>query len=340
MDAEKQANADLLLQFAGGLWVSRAVWAFAHLNIADCMTPGDAGSSLNEIAERAGVLPDRLSRLLKGLSTIGVVARLSDDQYALTPMSQLLRSDDNHSLRAFIDSVFGGEHYEAFGQFDQALKAPTTSFKTRFGDELFEYYKSNPKDGERFAQAMTDYSRPLDEAIAEYEFPPFEKAVDIGGSHGRLLSNIIKSRPEASGVVFDLPHAVASAKKEWADNPEPFARLDAVGGDFFESVFAGGDLYIMKFILHDWTDEQCETILKNVRAAITEGGRLAVVEMVLPDDVSFHPGWAVDLNMMAVTGGKERTASEYQALLKTAGFAVERMEELPANLKIIQATAI
>ncbi|TPD57458.1 methyltransferase [Emcibacter nanhaiensis] len=323
--------ADMVLQMASGLWMSRAVWAVAHFRIADHVE--EDGITVEELAEQTGLQPDRLLRLMRIVTAFGIFRALADGSFAATPASAVLRSDSPHSLRAFIDSVFGGEHYEAFGRIGSALSSPATGFEAHFDMPCFEFYTQNPDRGALFAQAMSDFTGPIDETIAAFDFPPFKLAVDIGGSMGTLLSKILPRYPDASGIVFDLPDVAGRARAALADTP----RLEAVGGNFFDEVPGDGDLYFLKFILHDWTDAQSVAILKNIRAAMKPDSALYIMEMVLPDDLSPHAGWLLDYNMMAMTGGRERTRSEYESLLAESGFRLDSATPAPPNMTILGA---
>ncbi|WP_321389246.1 methyltransferase [Emcibacter sp.] len=326
--------AEMVLQMASGLWMSRAVWAVAHFKIADHVP--EEGITVEELADKTGLLPDRLLRLMRIMAAFGVFRVLPTGKFASTETSACLTSDGPQSLRAFVDSVFGLEHYDAFGRIDAALTAPTSGFMAHYDQPAFEFYGENPERGALFAQAMSDFTGPIDAAVAAYDFPPFNKLVDIGGSHGTLLSRILERYPDREGVIFDLPEVAERASETFGHTD----RIKAQGGDFFQEVPVGGDLYLLKFILHDWTDEQNVKILKNIRAAMAPGGRLCIMEMVLPDDHSPHVGWLLDFNMMAVTGGRERTRCEYETLLAEAGFTLTKATPAPPNMTILEAVPV
>ncbi len=329
-----QNPAETLLQLASGLWTSRAVWAAAREKIADAV-PED-GVAIKDLAAQKGLLPDRLKRLLRTLSSVGVFAVGDDDIVRHTDASLLLRSGEAGSLRAFVESVFGGEHYAAFGVIDEILREPISGFEKACGAPAFDYYAAHPEAGALFAQAMSDFTGPIDAAVSAYDFPPFETAVDVGGSLGSLARKVIAQRPGARAIVFDLPDTAARAENAWRGAADA-DRLTAVGGDFFKAVPDGGDLYLLKFILHDWNDDQCVQILNNIRSAMKPDATLCILELVLPDDGSPHPGWFMDLNMMANTDGRERTLSEYDGLLGEAGFKRRKATAMPPNLTLVEA---
>jgi hypothetical protein len=165
-----------------------------------------------------------------------------------------------------------------------------------------------------------------DFVFAHHRFEPFELAVDVGGSHGRLMMALLKAYSNARGIVFDLPKTAEQASRIIAESTVA-DRIEARGGDFFKSVPDGADLYLLKQILHDWGDEDCVKILSSIRAAIADRGRLAVIEYLLPDVSVNHPGFAMDIHMMVLSTGRERTLAEYEALLATAGFRLDRVTE-------------
>ena len=324
-----------ILQMATGLLASRALWATAHFKIADHVT--DQGIGLDDLAEKTGILPDRLKRLMHVLVTFGMFRVLPGDLVVSTPVSQMLRSDSEKSVRAWIESIIGNEHYEALGSIDAALREPTTAFEARHGMLSFDYYTAHPGAGALFAQAMSDFTFPIDASISAYDFPKFDTAIDIGGSMGTLLKLMLDRYRDARGIVFDLPDVVERAGAAWAAEGGA-ARLSGIGGNFFEAVPAGGDLYLLKMILHDWNDDQCVEILKNIRTAINPGGTVCIIEILVPEDFSPHPGWMADFNMMALTGGRERNRGEYESLLEQGGFRLKRDTVLaPTSFSLLEA---
>lgn len=320
-----------LLALGGGLVVSRAIWAAARLGVADAI---DGSASAAAIAERIGAPPDHLRRLLNVLVSTGVLTVSPDGDYGHSDMSPFLRADHPLSQKRFIEVVFGGVDYRAWEAIDQSVRSGETAFDRVFGRPVFDWYADHPDLAARFGEAMTASTLLFESALlATWTPPPFTVAVDIGGSGGTLLANVLRAQPTARGILFDRPDVVARLDR--LD-----ARVEAVGGDFFVEVPAG-DLYLLKFILHDWDDDQCRSILANVRRAIATDGRLVVVENVLPEvPRPGEAGYLLDLTMMVMTGGRERTATEFAALLAACGFRMERVVETPVPLSVIEAVAI
>ena len=338
MAGETSLSPNSLLQIGMGLWQSRALWLAARLRIADAV--GDAPESVESIATRSLIDPGALGRLLTALSTIGVFRMEPDGRVSHSDGSQLLRSDHPFSQRAFVDSVFGHEHYEAWGAIEETFRTGRTAFDARFGAPVFAYFQEHQEAARLFSEAMTGTTRMVEDAVlAAHDFGPFELGVDVGGSQGSLLRRILSRVPGARGIVFDLPRVAEAAQQAWQGSDEA-SRLSFSGGNFFEAVPEGADLYLLKFILHDWDDAQAIQILRTIRAAIRPSGRIAVVEMVLPEENSAHPGWLMDLNMLVMTGGKERRAAQYEKLFEAAGFQIERVIATASPMSIVLATPI
>ncbi|WP_157219050.1 methyltransferase [Flavisphingomonas formosensis] len=335
-DTPPAETSAALMQLAGGLWISRAIWVAAHLRIADHIDT--APVSIEDLAAATATRPDPLGRLLTALATVGVFDRDTEGRVSHTPISRLLRSDHPATQRAFIESVFGHEHYEAWGAIEGTLRTGVTAFDLHYGKPVFDWFGEHPATAALFGEAMTSVTLATEEAvIAAHDFGAFTLAVDVGGSHGSLLRRLLAQAPEARGIVFDLPSTVAEGERMWQGTPEA-ARLSAMGGDFFQSVPAGGDLYLLKFILHDWTDQQSIAILRNIRAAMKPDGTVAIIEMVLPDDpATRHPGRFMDLNMLVMTGGRERSAKDYAALLHEAGLTLRSVTPTASPMSVITA---
>jgi hypothetical protein len=330
-DGEPQLAADVIFAF----WRTRAIWLAAHLRLADAIGAGPA--ALESIAKRSGTEPAPLKRLLDALAAEGLFTRLPDGRYAGTDRSSVLRSDHPRSQRAMIDVIMGHEHYGAWGAAASTLKTGVTAFNEVYGASWIEFYNSNPIAGRDFAEAMSGSTRAFEDAIvAAAPFGSFELAVDVGGSHGSLLRRILADQPQARGIVFDLPGVIEGIPAEFDDMD---GRLTTASGDFFVGLPSGGDLYLLKFILHDWDQAHARAILRSVRQAIRPGGRIALVETVLPDDTRPHPGWLMDINMLTVTGGKERSAAEYCSLLASEGFRFEDVVPTASPLSVVRAVA-
>jgi hypothetical protein len=333
--SEKPEAQEFYTTVVNSFRLSRAVWLAAHFRLADIIGAGPASAA--EIAQVSGTHPDAMRRLLDALTAGGLFSTEGDGRYGPTAASDLLRSDHSKSQRGLLDVVLGGEHHAAWGALDAALSNGQPGFTAAHGTSWIDYYTARPEAGRAFAEAMSGTTRAFEDAILEADpFPPFRFAVDVGGSHGSLLRRLLERNAEATGVVFDLAEVIA----DWPQDRDEFGdRLTGVAGDFFEAVPEGGDLYLMKFILHDWDDKRAEAILRRVRAAVRPAGWVAIVETVLPESPVKHPGWLMDLNMMAITGGQERTASAYATLLERARWRLERVVPTRSPLSVLLASA-
>jgi ubiquinone/menaquinone biosynthesis C-methylase UbiE len=321
-----------MLQIVTSFWTSRAIGVFAKLGIADQLESGP--KTAGELAKATDTHAPSLFRLLRALASAGIVKAESEGRFALTPLSQTLVTNAPGSLRWFMMSELGQEHYPAWGNLMHSIKTGEIAFDDFFKMDIWQYFKQNPEDGAVFNDSMSGVTGVANEAIMSvYDFSPFHKVIDIGGGHGGLITSILKKNPQSQGVLFDAPQVIEGARPRLEANGVA-DRCETVAGNFFEAVPAGGDAYVMKWIIHDWDDEKALTILKNIRSQMQPNGRLIVVETVVPDTDEPHFSKFFDLNMLVMTGGKERTAAEFEQLLATAGFKLLRVipTDLPTSL--------
>jgi hypothetical protein len=322
------------MQLATGYWVSQALYVAAKLRIAELLK--DSPRTTDELAAECGAHAPSLYRVLRMLASCGVFAEDSEGRFAMTPLAEMLQSGPG-SMRAMTLHLGEGPSWAAWGALLDSVQTGETAFVHANGKEVFPYYAEHPESNEPFNQAMTDYSGAVISAIMpEYDFSGFAKIVDVGGGHGSLLSAILKANPQARGVLFDLPPAIEGARTalEAAGLQD---RCELVGGDFFESVPQGGDAYVLKHIIHDWDEERALAILRNVRAAMADGGRLLLVETVIPEGNNPSFSKFSDVHMMVMTGGQERTEAEYAALFRKAGFALTRIVRTESLVSVVEA---
>jgi ubiquinone/menaquinone biosynthesis C-methylase UbiE len=324
-----------IFHVVGGYWLSRAVYLAARLKLADAV--GDRPASLSEIARTTGTRPENLRRLMRALAAHGFFRDTGNENFGQTPLSETLRSDRPGSMRAFAEAELGHDHYDSWANAESCLREGGTAFERLYGMPIWRYYAEHPETNALFGEAMTNLTAIANAAVlSSYQFAPFRHAVDIGGGHGSFLSAILDHHPDARAVLFDLPSVLAAAARAGFVTRHQ-ARLELAGGDFFEAVPAGGDLYLLKFVLHDWDDERSGAILNNIRRVIDPTGRLVVVEIVLPPMNEPHIGPLIDLNMMVMTGGAERTEFEYGELLAKSGFRMERVAATRSPFSVIEA---
>jgi len=321
-----------MLQIISGFWISRGVYVIAKLGIPDLLKSGP--KTAEELAEATKMHAPSLFRILRALASVGVLSSANGGRFAQTPVSETLVTDAPGSLRWFAVSELGQEHYPAWGNLMHSVKTGEIAFDNFFGVDIWKYFQQNPEDAAVFNDSMSSVTAATNEAILSlYDFSNFGTVVDVGGGHGGLITSILKSNPKVKGVLFDAPQVIEGArpKLEAAGLAE---RCETVAGDFFKSVPAGGDAYVMKWIIHDWDDEKSITILRNCRSRMRANGRLILVDCVVPESDEPHFSKFIDLNMLVMTGGKERTAKEFEQLLGAAGFKLLRIipTELPTSI--------
>ena len=318
-----ESTAQALIQMLTGAWVTQLVAAAVRLGIPDRLAVGQPQSG-GRLAAALGVDAAALTRVMRALASIGVLKEMPPGQYLLTPVGERLRSDQPGSMRDFFLAETDEVHRRSWDRLVDAVKTGQPQPQAVFGLPVFDYYGKHMDEGEQFGRAMQNVSAmAADGVIANYDFSNARLIVDVGGGNGSFVRAILKHQRAARGVIFDLPYIEAQAVESLRHDALS-ERCRFEGGDFFKSVAAGGDIYLMKFILHDWTDAESQRILAAVRSAIAPGGRLLVVEMLVPEAI--EPGFVqlMDINMLVMTGGRERTASEYGALFASAGFRLAR----------------
>jgi hypothetical protein len=328
-----------IMHIIAGFWLSRSVYLAARLKLADAIGDGELG--LPDLAAKTGTLPTALRRLMRALTSHGFFREREDGRYAQSPLSETLRSGTLGSMRGLAEAELGHDHYEAWGEIETCLRQDGTAFERIYGMPIWRYYGEHPETEALFAEAMSNFTTIAHAGIlGSYEFAPFKMAIEVGGGHGAFLKAVIDHHPDARGILFDVPTVIAEAEQAGAMTDRSNRRIQRVAGDFFKEVPAGGDLYLLKFILHDWKDEQSIQILSSVRKAIISGGRLLIVEIVLPGGSEPHVGPLIDLNMMVMTGGIERTEMEYRQLLGSSGFRLERVVATKSPFSIMEAVPV
>jgi orsellinic acid C2-O-methyltransferase len=323
-----------------GRWVGPAIHAAAVLGLADVMAGRSMGAG--EVAGAVGGEVDTVRRLLRALTTIGLVEQ-EGDLFRVTSMGALLAADSPVRLRDQVLLTGGEGALRGWGQFAAVVRTGDTATKILDGvDDPFASF-----DGEaraRFDAAMAEGTRQIAAAVERaYDFDGLTSLVDVGGGYGTLLAPILHASAERTGVVFDRPGAADGARRV-IEQEKLTERYRFIGGDFFtDPVPAGADAYVLKSVIHDWDDERALAILHACRRAMRPDSRLLLIEVVLPDQldqVAEHRRmvWA-DLNMMVATGGQERSRSQYEALLTEAGLRLERIVPIdtPTMMSVIEA---
>jgi len=311
-----------------GHFRARTLEVFASLGVADSIA--------------AGRDPGVNDRFLRACASLGLVLRLETGGYALTPLGDVLRTDAPGSMRpamlAIINPASG--HYKAWENLAYAAQTEQNAFVKTFGHDVWEYFtKTNPEEGENFNKTMQGMSAGFLGAVLQgYELPASGLVVDVAGGVGTMMCEFLKKQPGLRGIVMDLEFTRPGAEA-YISSQGLSDRCSFQAGDFFQAVPAGADLYTMKWILHDWSDEKSAQILRTIHAAMPAHAKLALFEAVVPEDDSMAgPARMMDLNMMVMCGGKERSQTEWRELLGANGFQLERIIPTPTPNFVIEAT--
>jgi SAM-dependent methyltransferase len=331
-------GAQKIVQLLAGKCLAQAVSVAAELGIADLLT--DTPKNVEEIAAVTSTHAPALYRLLRALANHGIFAEVEGRRFTMTPLANCLRSHAPDSMRNLARWMGSPLVWRALGELLHSVKTGGTGTQQAFGlTDPFAYFSDHPEQLQVFHDCMTDISRLNTPAILEaYDFGPFRKIVDVGGSHGMLLSAILRRYPGPRGIVFDLPDAIEGARQAIVAG-DLTGRVETVAGNFFESVPAGADAYILKQVIHDWHDTPAVAILRNVRQAIQPDGRLLIIEFVVPRPNELSLAKLLDLNMLAVTGGRERTEVEYRELFAAAGFRLMAVHPAAVPQCVIEGVA-
>jgi hypothetical protein len=321
----------LLFQMATAYWVSQAIYVAAKLGIADLLANGSQSAATLAAATRSD--GRSLFRVLRALSSVGVLSQAGKDQFALSRLAEPLRSDVPGSLREIVITI-GEIHYQACGELLHSVRTGSPAFNQVFGAGLFDYLQQNADASDAFDRGMTNLSSLLAHAVLlAYDFSGISSIIDVGGGEGELLRRILALNPEMTGVVFDLPNAIQSMTCAQSDR----ARCSYVAGNFFESVPEGADAYLLCGVVHDWDDDRAVTVLRKCRKAMASNSRVLIIDMIVPETASPSFSKLLDLNMMVMTGGRERTKGEFDALLDAADYRLTRIIPTMAPQSIIEA---
>lgn len=327
-----------LLQMLQGYFLTQVVHAFATLGIADHLAGGSNTS--DALARLTAADPDALRRLLRTAVGFGLLEQRDHGSFALLPLGALLRSGAPGSLRDYIIAMAAPSFWLPWGQLEHAIGQGKEVFTDVFGMNIWDYYAQHPDQAHRFANAMSNMSAvAADAVVAQYDVSAYQKIVDVGGSHGTLLAALVRANPAAKGVLFDRPNVIAQARQVIHDLGLS-ERVELAEGDFFKEVPAGADLYLLKWILHDWDDAQSLAILKNIYRAAAADSKLLIVERLLPSAPEPSPVHLMDLHMLVLAGGRERSREEFQTLLSHAGYRLDRIMPLPHFLNLIEASRV
>jgi hypothetical protein len=317
--------AKLVSDLSRGHIAARCLHVIADCGAADAIGP--EGATPAAIATHTGLNADALDRILRLLAAYGVFAHGPGGTYRHTPASEYLRSDHPRSVRSYVRMAGMPAFWDRFTE----LGATARSGRSRYDmTSLVDYYAEHPDESAIFNAAMVAKARAALPAVAAaYDFGRFGTIVDVGGGRGHLLELVLARAPNTAGILFDLPHVVADA----IAGP----RMTLVSGDVFRDPLPTADAYVIMDVLHDWPDEDAGRILRAVRMAAPPGARVLVIEALVAEEPGPHVGKLVDVIMLAVTGGRERTQSQFSALLAAAGLRLLGVRPTAAQHSIVEA---
>lgn len=308
-------------EILGSVAVARCLHVIAELGIADHLAARPL--TVDELAAATGAHADSLYRILRMLAARGIFAEDGVHRFHLTPEAQVLRSDVAGSVRNRLQPAWQDLIWASYGQLPHTVMTGEPAFDRAHGLALFDYLAENPDANAAFDKAMAQISGPEDAAVAAtYDFGRHRLVVDVGGGTGGLLAAVLNRYPDIEGVLFDQPQVVVGA--DHLDG-ELLERCRVVAGDFFESIPADGDAYVLKRIVHDWDDTTAADLLDRCRAAARSDGRVLVVEAVMRPGNEPDPHKAQDVGMMVLTRGRERTAAEFRSLFERSGLRLGRI---------------
>lgn len=327
-----------LLRLIVGYRLSQAIAVAARLGIADLVKDGPQCSAA--LAEATGAHPAALSRVLRLLASEGIFAEVEQGQFASTPLAVWLQADVTGSLRSRAMMDGSDWNWRSWGELMHSVQTGEPAFERLFGMGHFEYLEQHAGDAALFQETMAAQTTQTAQAVvAAYDFSVFRTVVDVGGGHGALIAAVLRAQPHLQGILFDMA-PVAAGARTYLEAAGVADRCDVVAGDFFHAVPDGASAYMLKFVIHDWDDARALAILRNCRRAVREPGRLLLVETVIPPGNEPFYGKFLDLNMLVLTGGRERTEAEYRALLARAGFQLTRLVPAHPLLSVIEALPV
>jgi hypothetical protein len=311
-----------------GFWESRALAIAAELELADVLADGPLG--VDSLAERTRTHAPSLFRLLRALESIGVFTQVSPRVFANTPSSALLRRNVPGSQWAFVRTILstGFGQYDSWAEILHSVQTGKTAIEKVYGCDPWGFFTTRPEIWTIFNEAMRSASAAISPAVAAaYDWRKFPVIADIGGGIGSQLVAILDAHPSVRGILFDAPPVIAQGI--------PHDRMERVGGDFFKSVPSSADAYTMRWIIHDWADAESVAILSNIRKAMKPESRVVLIEEIVPDTPELTWAKWLDLHMLAMAGGKERTVAEYKELYSKSGFDLERVIPTPAGSSLL-----
>jgi len=331
--AEKSAEREKILSVVAGEWVAHGVYTAAKFDIATHLANGP--KSISELARLTGCNEENLYRLMRFLASSDIFYEEKNRVFSNSESSALLAQNHPESLRSLV-LFYSGEMSRSFDQLANCVKEGKTAFELTYQEPLSNYFKGHPTSANQFNEAMKDKSQMvISSCLNVYDFGKFTKVYDIGGGVGQFLSAILNKHPSTRGLLFEVPAVVKAAEP----NLKTFGqRCGLIAGDFFKGVPSDGEAYLLKSVIHDWSDADALKILNQCHQAMPSKGTLVLVEPIISEDNAYAK--SMDVYMMAITGGKERTRKDFETLLKKGGFKIESISQTDTEFAIIEAKKI
>jgi hypothetical protein len=312
-----------LLHLLNGSFVTQAISVAARLGVADQLADGPR--DVTDLAGAMGAHAPSLYRLLRGLTDLGILTELPGEKFALTPLGEPLGSAAPDSVRALATMMGMPFYHSAWTALHESIRTGEQAFTLAHGKTVFDYLAEHPDDAAIFAGAMTANAIVGDGVWQVCDFTRFRRLIDVGGGRGHLLAAIMAANPHLDAVLFDLPDVVATAASTLS-NAGVIGRCQVEGGSFFERVPAGGDVYLLANVIHDWDDESSVQILRACQQAMASDAVLVLVEGMLAEQPAGDFSRLADLSLLALApGGRLRTREDYAALLERAGLRLTRV---------------
>lgn len=328
------SGREKLLTLVAGEWVAKSLYAAAEFDIAGYLLEGP--KNVQELSKLTQCDEENLYRLLRMLASIGVFHEEEGRFFSNTEASELLAKDHPQSLRG-LTLFYREEMSQSWDRVSDCVKKGKPAFDLEFGQSVFEYFRTHPDAAAHFNLAMKEKSKAvIGSCIKSFDFSKFSSVYDIGGGMGQFLTALLNKHPHMRGLLYELPEVVASAKNNLGKEP----RCSLLSGDFFQHVPADGDVYLLKSILHDWNDRDAARILEKCREAMPAHAKLIIIEPLLTAPNYREAAKMMDVHMMVITGGKERTLQDFKNLLDRAGFSIDSITPTETEFSILQASKI
>lgn len=321
---------------ATGYRITQALYVVAKLGVADLLKAGPR--TADDLARELRVQPRPLFRVMRTLASEGVFTQDASDRFGLTPLGEPLRSDDPHTVRHSL-IMHGGPHYEAAAELLHTVQTGETGFDRRYGKGLFDYLRDHPDESAVFNAAMGDSSGVWPNPLEGYDLTNRHLVVDVGGGRGTLIAKLLVRNPSLRGILFDLPQGVVQAAA-YLTSRGVQDRCEIRTGNAFDAIPAGGDVYVFSRVLHDWPEPKARLLLKNCRKAIADDGILVLWEAVVPPGDEPSLTKHIDLTMLFMLGGAERTEPEWRALLESTGFELVKVTKTGAMFDLLEARPV